>query len=185
MTYIQSYMSMLSVSNNHAILYLCVDKSDSALLQKYENVIEKHNNEVRSSKYPNSGFDLFFPKDAKIGSIATEMVSMNVKCEMHMFDVITQQGRPTGYYMYPRSSISKTPLMLGNHTGIIDAGYRGPLICAFRNLNGESTPYMVEQYSRLTQICAPDLRPILVALVEETFFENTERGSGGFGSTGK
>ena len=48
----------------------------------------------------------------------------------------------------------------------------------------KSIPYMVEQYSRLTQICAPDLRPILVKLVDETFFEETERGSGGFGSTG-
>jgi dUTP pyrophosphatase len=169
---------------NQAILYLCVDKSDTSLLQKYENVVEKHNNEMRHSNYPNSGFDLFFPKDVKIGSIATEMVSLNVKCEMHIFDAITQEGRPTGYYMYPRSSISKTPLMLANHTGIIDAGYRGTIIGAFRNLNGESIPYMVEQYSRLTQICAPDLRPILVKLVDETFFEETERGSGGFGSTG-
>lgn len=175
---------MTSVPNNHAILYLCVDKSDISLLQTYENAVEKHNNEVCGSSYYNSGFDLYIPKDVKIESIATKMVSMNVKCEMHIFDAITQQGRPTGYYMYPRSSISKTPLMLANHTGIIDAGYRGNIIGAFRNLNGESIPYMVEQHSRLTQICAPDLRPICVKLVEESFFEKTERGSGGFGSTG-
>jgi len=170
---------MSSSLSNYAILYLCVDESDTSLLQKYENAVEKHNREVRSSKYPNSGFDLFFPNDTKIGSISSEMVSMNVKCEMHMV------GRPTGYYVYPRSSISKTPLFLANHVGIIDSGYRGPIICAFRNLNGESIPYMVEQYSRLTQICAPDLRPILVELVDDSFFENSERGSGGFGSTGK
>lgn len=170
---------MSSSSSNYAILYLCVDKSDTSLLQKYENVIEKHNFEIRNSKYPNSGFDLFFPKDAQIRSIATEMVSMNVRCEMHM------EGCPTGYYMYPRSSISKTPLMLANHVGIIDSGYRGPIIGAFRNLNGESIPYMVEQYSRLLQICAPDLRPILVELVDESFFEHSDRGSGGFGSTGR
>lgn len=176
---------MTSVPNNHAILYLCVDESDTSLLQKYENAVEKHNDQLLRSSYYNSGFDLFIPKDVKIESMATKMVSMNVKCEMHIFDAITQQGRPTGYYMYPRSSISKTPLMLANHTGIIDAGYRGDIIGAFRNLNGESIPYMVEQHSRLTQICAPDLRPILVKLVEESFFEKTERGSGGFGSTGK
>ena len=32
------------------------------------------------------------------------------------------------YYLYPRSSISKTPLRMSNSTGIIDAGYRGEII---------------------------------------------------------
>ena len=74
------------------------------------------------------------------------------------------------------------PLMLANNTGIIDSGYRGDLIGAFRNLGGE--PYDVQQHARLLQICAPDLRPIVVRLVNETFFEETSRKAGGFGSTG-
>ena len=90
---------------------------------------------------------------------------------------------PVGYYSYPRSSISKTPLLLANSVGIIDSGYRGQIIGAFRNLSIE--PYKVEQYTRLLQICAPDLRPFTVELVDNTFFEETLRGEGGFGSTGK
>ena len=74
--------------------------------------------------------------------------------------------------------------MLANSVGIIDSGYRGQLIGAFRNI-GSSEPYTVEKYSRLLQICAPDLRPIYVELVTENFFDQTDRGSGGFGSTGK
>jgi dUTP pyrophosphatase len=176
---------MISPSNQ-AILYLCVDPSDTDLLQKYQNAIEQHNHNVLTSKYPNSGFDLFFPKDTKFGNLVTEFVSMNVKCEMHIFDAITQSGRPTGYYMYPRSSISKTPLLLANSVGIIDSGYRGPIIGAFRNISSHSSvSYMIEKHNRLLQICAPDLRPILVELVGDNFFENSDRGAGGFGSTGR
>ena len=42
---------------------------------------------------------------------------------------------PTAFQIHPRSSMSKTPLMLSNHTGIIDCGYRGNIIGAFRCLN--------------------------------------------------
>ena len=35
-----------------------------------------------------------------------------------------------GYYLYPRSSISKTPLILANSVGIIDSGYRGNIKAA-------------------------------------------------------
>jgi dUTP pyrophosphatase len=105
---------------------------------------------------------------------------MCIKCEMRIFDKNTGQWTPTGYYSYPRSSISKTPLMLANSVGIIDSGYRGPIIGAFRNV---SHTYVVDRYTGLLQICAPDLRPIIVELVGENFFDNTCRGDGGFGST--
>ena len=110
---------------------------------------------------------------------------MNIICEMRIHNrEISQTGfYPAGYYSYPRSSISKTPLMLANSVGIIDSGYRGEIIGAFRNLS--SSNYTIEKHSRLLQICAPDLRPIHVELVDEPFFNTTERGSGGFGSTGR
>jgi dUTP pyrophosphatase len=108
------------------------------------------------------------------------MVSMEVKCEMR-----TVEGKPLSYYMYPRSSISKTPLMLANHVGIIDSGYRGELIGAFRNLAGPENAYTIQKNTRILQVCHPELKPIYVKLVDESELSNTERGSGGFGSTGK
>ena len=81
--------------------------------------------------------------------------------------------------------MSKTPLMLANQTGIIDSGYRGNIIGAFRNISGSSQPFVVEKYTRLLQICSPDLRPIIIQLVDVDFFETTLRNEGGFGSTGK
>lgn len=85
------------------------------------------------------------------------------------------------YYLYPRSSISKSPLRLANSVGIIDAGYRGNIMAKVDNLSDE--PYTIKAGDRLFQICMPDLRsPIVVVSSVE---KNTERGSGGFGSTGR
>ena len=165
-----------------AKLYMCV-KGDEELLNKYKNHVESHNN--HSKYYPNSGFDIFFPDDVVVEAGKVEFVKMNIICEMriHNREISQTEFYPTGYYSYPRSSISKTPLMLANSVGIIDSGYRGEIIGAFRNLS--TSNYTIEKHSRLLQICAPDLRPIHVELVDEAFFNTTERGSGGFGSTGR
>ena len=96
----------------------------------------------------------------------------------------------TGYYMYPRSSLSKTPLRLANSVGIIDSGYRGPLIGMFdmiyRGTSHPNTSYIISKYDRLLQICAPNLCPILVKWTEDVSdLGITSRGEGGFGSTGR
>ena len=104
--------------------------------------------------------------------------------------------QPCGFYLYPRSSISKTRMRLANSVGIIDAGYRGDLIAAIDTIgvfgstdiwniwNETLTP--INKYDRYFQVCAPDLSPFLVHLVEteQELSPPTERGSGGFGSTG-
>ena len=91
-------------------------------------------------------------------------------------------GVPSAFYMYPRSSISKTPLMLANSVGIIDAGYRGNLLGAFRSFSSQT--YFVDEYTRHLQITNPTLTPIVVQIVTANELSSTERGSGGFGSTG-
>jgi dUTP pyrophosphatase len=101
----------------------------------------------------------------------------------------------TGFYMYPRSSLSKTRLRLANSVGIIDSGYRGNLIGMFDVVNIENEnineinggDYFAKVNDRLVQICAPGLIPILVEIVENEYElgnETSERGSGGFGSSG-
>ena len=68
--------------------------------------------------------------------------------------------------------------------GIIDSGYRGNIIGAF--LNWSDNTYNMDAYSRPIQITAPDLCPILVEMVDSVDeLGTTERGEGGFGSTGK
>lgn len=167
---------------NHALLLISVNGNDSELTKIYMEHIKKHNTKIASDEFPNSGFDLFIPNEITMAAtIDARMIDLGIKCEMLYQDMNIKKSTTCGYYIYPRSSMSKTPLMLANHTGIIDSGYRGSLIGAFRNLGNE---YVIEKNARLLQVCHPSLCPIIVKLVDESELSTTCRGEGGFGSTG-
>jgi len=86
------------------------------------------------------------------------------------------------YYMYPRSSMYKSGIMLTNSVGIIDRTYRGVIKAPVTNLNEHTYPNVVKG-TRVTQLCAPDLGHIREIKIVNNLLE-TARGSGGFGSTG-
>ena len=88
---------------------------------------------------------------------------------------------PPGYFgmMVPRSSVYATSQVLSNSVGIIDAGYRGEIIGKF------ICPYegqykRRERFAQLLILPLPD-----VELVEVDELSPSQRGQGGFGSTGK
>ena len=154
---------------------------DLILRSLYETSIEKHNKQIQEDPFPNSGFDLYIPKDYSIPSgYESVKVNLEIKCCMQ------EDNRCIGFYTYLRSSASNTPLSLANHVGIIDSGYRGNLIAAVRNLTTQYTePYIVKKDTRLIQICHPTLKPFLVEMVDSIESLGTSsRGEGGFGSTG-
>jgi len=124
-----------------------------------------------------AGLDLFTLEDITIKAKTTSKINTGIICEALSDD----KTKGLSFFMYPRSSISKTPLRLANSVGIIDRDYRGNLIGCFDNISNED--YVVEKGTRLLQICAPNLEPITFELVEE--LSETSRGGGGFGSTGK
>lgn len=118
-----------------------------------------------------SGFDLF----------VTETVTVLPRSQATLdFKIVCECSGSHGYYLYPRSSISKTPLRLANSVGIIDAGYRGSIMAKVDNISDEA--YVVCSGDRLFQICMPSLEPFFVKFGAVNM--NTERGTGGFGSTG-
>lgn len=165
---------------SYPTLLIAVDNDE--LLSLYKNKVESHNTMVMVSSTPDSGFDLFIPNDQTFNNYHHSssiwkplFVDLNVKATM------IENDKCVGFQIYPRSSISKTPLMLANQVGIIDSGYRGSLIAAFRSFQEE---YKIEKHSRLVQICHPTLKPFIVKIVSEDQLSRTERGEGGFGSTG-
>jgi dUTP pyrophosphatase len=145
--------------------------------------IQKHNQQVLTNAYPDSGVDLRIPENTVFETLyKTRFVNLGLRASM------THNDKPCAFLIHPRSSMSKLPLMLANHTGIIDSGYRGPLLAAFRllpNENDNENLYTIEKHTRLVQICHPSLCPIYVIECCESELSETERGEGGFGSTGK
>jgi dUTPase len=168
---------------SHLLFTFYVDSDDSELIDWYKRKVEEHNHHVTTDSCPNSGFDLAVPDDIAIErnvAICTKVVT-KVKGKMTRQD----SEQCLGYYMYPRSSISKTPLILANHVGIIDSGYRGSLTGMFRNLN-IFEGYEMKKFDRYLQVCSSTLEPFQVKMVfSEDELGSTNRGSGGFGSTGK
>lgn len=93
---------------------------------------------------------------------------------------------PVGYkgVVVPRSSISKTNWMLANSIGIIDADYRGEwmmVLKCLKDMNEESIPYVIGD--RCGQIYFEKVEDWEIEEVDD--LSDTERGEGGFGSTGK
>jgi dUTP pyrophosphatase len=90
---------------------------------------------------------------------------------------------PKGYVglVFPRSSVRNQDLILSNCVGVIDSGYRGELQATFKKTNGlDSIKYKVGD--RGAQIIILPYPTIYMTEVPE--LSNTERGEGGFGSTG-
>jgi dUTP pyrophosphatase len=164
--------------DNKMYLKVFVNSSDADVLDTYTNHITAHNSKLENdAPYEDSGFDIYIPSSTTFQGNSVTKVNMEIKCAAYI------NNTPCGFYVYPRSSISKTPIRLANQVGIIDAGYRGCLIGAFDNIRKED--YHVEANTRLLQVCGPSLQPINVELVySEDDLGQTNRGAGGFGSTG-
>lgn len=170
------------------ILYVKFLTEDDSVVKNYEKAIEKRRENkscyqengvsvLASIGHLDSGFDVFSPKKILCKAHTTTKISLGIACACS--DSSTEI--PYGYYLYPRSSLSKTPLRLANSVGIIDSGYRGELIAMVDNIR--NFDYYIEKNQRLFQICSGDLFPFEgIKLVSE--LNDTLRGSGGFGSTG-
>jgi hypothetical protein len=203
---------LLNTYEKVMILNLFVDSNDENLKHTYINAANSHNNKViHLQEHIDAGFDLYAPGNqgetfnnyglqipffgpGREGVNPVNKLDFMVSCSAQM---ITDGAKcfNTGYYMYPRSSLSKTQLRLANSVGIIDAGYRGHLTGMFDVVNIDTTDndsnseadFWGRKFDRYVQICAPGLVPILVQVVNtmEELGGETVRGGGGFGSTGR
>ena len=87
---------------------------------------------------------------------------------------------PEGTYrrIAPRSSVSKKGILI--NAGVIDRDYRGPVKVMVHNLSNND--YVINKNDRIAQLILEQIKTPPVELVEE--LDDTERGDGGFGSTG-
>ena len=85
-------------------------------------------------------------------------------------------------FLYARSGLGvKHGICLSNGVGVIDSDYRGEICAGLCNVS--DTPYTIEPDERVCQmVIAPVLTPDVVEVSE---LDDTDRGEGGFGSTGK
>lgn len=82
----------------------------------------------------------------------------------------------------PRSGLGhKHGIVLGNLVGLIDSDYQGPLMVSAWNRG--SRPFVLEPMERLAQLVVVPVQQVEFEIVDE--FQDSSRGEGGFGSTGR
>lgn len=129
--------------------------------------------------------DSVVPSYAKNGDAGLDLTINNIK---EKTDNLITYGFgvafeiPVGYVglVYPRSSIRNKDLLLTNSVGVIDSGYRGEVMASFSLTNDKKRIYEIgERGAQLVIMPYPNIQ-----MVEKNTLNETERGEGGYGSTG-
>ena len=123
-----------------------------------------------------AGLDLRALLDAPLTILPGETKLVRTGLAVHVAD--------PGYaaLILPRSGLGhKKGIVLGNLVGLIDSDYQGELMIS--TWNRGNAPFVLEPFERLAQLVVVPVMRVDFNVVES--FEASERGSGGFGSTGR
>ena len=155
--------------------------------------------------------DAVIPKYAKPGDAGLDLTAIDRKLvredsgvEYIEYDTGLAIEIPNGYVglIFPRSSLCSKDLILSNHVGVIDSGYRGSIKAKFKldvtyeriaDIEEKSVTYYGAEglcYSEIYAIGERCMQLIILPYPQIKFIEvdelsSTERGSGGYGSTDK
>ncbi len=129
------------------------------------------------------------PEKAHAADSGLDLTLMRVlkkRTGIFFFDTGISIEPPAGYYaeLVPRSSIYKTDFIMANSIGIVDNGYRGPLMMPMRYL-GSGDGYTAARGligRRVGQLILKRIEPFDIQYVEN--LSDSERGEHGFGSSG-
>lgn len=146
--------------------------------------------------------DAIIPTYAKLGDAGMDLTAISKVIDNYgnvSYGIGLAMEIPFGYagFIFPRSSVSKYTLDLANAVGVIDSGYRGEIICKFKPTPQFSHPTNPENFhteisirnefydigDRVAQIIIMEVPQINFNDVDE--LSDTDRGKGGFGSSGK
>ena len=131
--------------------------------------------------------DAVIPQYAKEGDAGMDLTAIALEVTQdgsYVYDTGLAFEIPEGYVglIFPRSSVSKTSLIMANSVGVIDSGYRGTVKVVFKRTSGKVVRYKAGE--RCCQIIIMPYPTINFENVGEGDLTDSDRGDGGFGSTG-
>jgi dUTP pyrophosphatase len=133
------------------------------------------------------GFEL--PKKAFESDACYDVVAHEIDFDPQTSTLVCYLGFcteiPLGYkgVIVPRSGITKTPLVMQNSPGQVDASYRGEWMVKFKSTGCHLFKNPLKVGDRVAQIYFERVEQSEFLLVDD--LSTTDRGEGGFGSTGK
>ena len=118
--------------------------------------------------------------DAGMDLVATKIISNTTFDVTYGTDIALEIPKGFVGLVFPRSSIRKYELILSNSVGVIDSGYRGELQATFKTTGFRPKYEVGDRGAQIMIIPHPPIE-----FEEAAELSDTERGEGGFGSTGK
>ena len=129
--------------------------------------------------------DARIPSYAHIGDAGMDLTAVSLEKSSHYWEYGTGLSMqiPRGYvgFLFPRSSISKKDQYLKNSVGVIDSGYRGEIKIRMSVPHLGAPHYKIGD--RVAQLIVMKLSWVDVSEIKD--LADSERGSGGFGSSGE
>jgi dUTP pyrophosphatase len=123
------------------------------------------------------------PTYRKIGDAGMDLTAIDIKYDTHHITYKTglAMSIPEGYvgFLFPRSSIYKRRQFLANSVGVIDSGYRGEIMLKLTRSSDELEYCEGDRVGQLIIMPYPKIE-----FNEVNQLSETDRSSGGFGSTG-
>lgn len=125
-----------------------------------------------------AGFDLRAKKETVLPNCERVLVGTGVRAKIPKDHV---------GLLFPRSSLSKQGITMTNSVGVIDSDYRGEIMASLM-YRGEHMSWIIPKHERIVQLVIVPVPRFEVSVDKystEEQWNNTARGTGGFGSTGK
>lgn len=162
-------------NSNNSLSQIKIDDNRVSINPKLQVKFKKLHDKVKSPCYAKSG-------DAAMDLTA---ISKTRDKENITYGTGLAFEIPTGYVglLFPRSSLTNYNLLLGNHVGVIDSGYRGEITFKFKYTYNYDIPKEYEVGDRVGQLLIIPYPQI--ELVEADELSSSERGQNGYGSTGQ
>ena len=189
------------ICDDNSPLY-SVDENGKIVILKPENLISPLN-----LKFKKLTENAVVPQKAHDSDAAFDIIATSMTVEDHYIEygtgLVFETPMDHAMLIYPRSSISKKDLALCNSVGVVDPGYRGELKVRFRVINNNITEVSGAIYNHLGGSNLPSSYPLSVykvgdkiaqmvvvplprlSFTEVENLDDTDRGQGGFGSSGE
>ncbi len=171
------------------------DDTDMDFMGDLNNLLGKLDEEIKTDFFSQKGMVVKFkklspnavtPTYSKNGDAGMDLTITSVISETDI-DITYGFGIgmeiPMGFVglVFPRSSVRKYDLSLTNCVGVIDSGYRGEIQATFKKTHKGEKKYDVgDRAAQIMLLAYPK-----VDFIETDVLNETDRGDGGFGSTGK
>lgn len=134
-------------------------------------LLSEHGKAPQCASSGAAGYDVFSAQDATVSARGRAVIATDISLDI-----------PAGHYgrVAPRSGLAvKHGIDVG--AGVIDSDYRGPLGVVLFNFG--DVDFVINRGDRIAQLLIEPIAKPIVTVVTE--LDETERGQGGFGSTGK